>query len=102
MVLSDHKGLSPDPAPPQATGQYYFQSSDGETLTVVDADGPVAGVEGEEAALLEAQGMEDIIGKGEQGLPSNQVIPITLLHSYPLALLCSQPPAHLPSRPLPL
>ena len=99
MVLSDHGGLSPDHPPPQATGQYYFQSSDGETLTVVDADGPVAGVEGEEAALLEAQGMEDIIGKGEQGLPSNQVNPITLALS-PYCIITLSPSCPVPLSPI--
>ena len=58
----------------QATGQYYFQSSDGETLTVVDADGPVHGGSGH-SLLPEDDGMvEDMIAKGEPSLSSNQVV----------------------------
>ena len=58
----------------QATGQYYFQSSDGETLTVVDADGPVHGG-GAHSLLPEDDGIvEDMIGKGEPSLSSNQVV----------------------------
>ena len=59
----------------QATGQYYFQSSDGETLTVVDADGPVHGGGGH-SLLPEDDGMvEDIITKGQEpSLSNNQVV----------------------------
>lgn len=58
----------------QATGQYYFQSSDGETLTVVDADGSV---QGGTASLLTGETdtiVEDIIAKGEPSLANNQVV----------------------------
>jgi hypothetical protein len=56
----------------QATGQYYFQSSDGETLTVVEADGPGQG--GESLMAEEEEMVEDIIAKGEPSLPTNQVV----------------------------
>jgi len=63
----------------QATGQYYFQSSDGETLTVVDADGPVQYMPGQGGPALlaphhEEPMVEDIISKGEHTLNSNQVV----------------------------
>eukprot|EP00092_Neocalanus_flemingeri_P087083 GFUD01109828.1.p1 GENE.GFUD01109828.1~~GFUD01109828.1.p1 ORF type:complete len:312 (-),score=110.79 GFUD01109828.1:635-1570(-) len=67
----------------QETGQYYFQSSNGETLTVVDADGPVTTgmLEGDDGAhqmedtdLSQVIGHSDLIAKGEPDLPHNQVV----------------------------
>ena len=68
----------------QETGQYYFQSSNGETLTVVDADGPVTTgmLEGDDGShemdqdtdLAQVMGHSDLIAKGEPELPHNQVV----------------------------
>jgi len=69
----------------QETGQYYFQSSNGETLTVVDADGPVTTgmLEGEDGVHEMDQDTDltqvmvqhsDLITKGEPDLPHNQVV----------------------------
>lgn len=70
----------------QETGQYYFQSSNGETLTVVDADGPVTTgmLEGDDGShqmeqdtsdLAQVMGQHgDLIAKGEPDLPHNQVV----------------------------
>ena len=69
----------------QETGQYYFQSSNGETLTVVDADGPVTTgmLEGDDGSHEMDQDTDlaqvmvqhsDLITKGEPDLPHNQVV----------------------------
>ena len=59
----------------QETGQYYFQSSTGDTLHVVDkADVPGAMLDTEDQDTDLAQVMGDHIGKEETELPPNQVI----------------------------
>ena len=58
----------------EATGQqYYIQSSDGETLTLVDADGPVYGG-GRHSLPEDGRMVEDMIVKEEPTLSSNQVV----------------------------
>ena len=60
----------------QETGQYYFQSSTGDTLHVVDAEAGVSGamLDTEDQDTDLAQVMGEHIGKEEPELPSNQVV----------------------------
>ena len=58
----------------QATGQYYLQSIDGETLTFVNVDGPVNGGGGHSILPEDDEVVKDSITKGELTLSSNQVV----------------------------